>query len=98
MRINIGCILFFLNVSIIAYSCKQDDNKEEINNLPNIQPAFEFYDWLIKESESFYDKGKGHWGQDKFGYKNMLNECFLRFDGYQLMIKSNYLAGNKKYM
>lgn len=86
------CLLFFLIVSIIGCSCNPYDNDEKINKLSNIQSAFEFYDWLIKESANFYDSGKGHWGQDKFGYRNMLNECFLRYDGYQLILKTNYSA------
>lgn len=67
-------------------------NKQEfqMQKLPNIEEAFLFYKKIIKEAETFYDKGTGHWGQNKFGYRNMLTECYLRFDGYELLQQTTY--------
>ncbi len=76
-------------------SCSADKKDIEPEHLTNIQSSFEFYSWLLKESDTFYDKEHGHWGQSLFGYRNMLNECFLRFDGYQLIQQTSFPEKNK---
>jgi len=45
---------------ILAGSLNKSDNySHQSLKLPNIKSASEFYEWLMMESETFYDKGKG---------------------------------------
>lgn len=77
----ICCLVVFFS------SCSKDKNVNDPASftLQNTQELQEFYIWLISESETYYDNGTGHFGQESFGYRNVLNECYLRFDGYQLI-------------
>lgn len=85
-------LLFVISCLIITFTaCSKEPQESESDDFENnIQELFEYYNWLVAESKSYYDNGTGHFGQEMFGYRNVLNECYLRFDGYQMMQNTNF--------
>lgn len=83
--------IFVISCLIILTTCSKEPIETESNDFEHtIQELFEYYKWLVSESKSYYDNGTGHFGQEMFGYRNVLNECYLRFDGYQMMHNTNF--------
>lgn len=89
---NVKQYITISGLILIFTACLKEtpDSDSDDFNIQNVQEVFEYYNWLITESKSYYDYGSGHFGQEMFGYRNVLNECYLRFDGYQLMQNTDF--------
>lgn len=85
-------LILLVSCLVIFFSrCSKESYESETVDFENsIQALSEYYNWIVVESKSYYDNGTGHFGQEEFGYRNVLNECYLRFDGYQMMQNTNF--------